>query len=561
MTEHNTNSKRRLLATCLGDCVHVAGVRRFLDLAAEAGLETRFLGAAQPVGSILAEVQAWRPDVLALSYRLTPDALARLLDELLPALGPERDGGLRLIFGGPDPNCAVVAETGAFEATFGSSATDAVSRAYLHGQEIPREIVDWPQDLIARIEAKSPLPLIRHHFGQPTVDLTVQGAATIAASGALDVLSLGPDQNAQASFFRPEEMDPAQDGAGGVPVRSEDDFRRIYQATRTGNYPLVRCYSGTRDVLRMAGVLARTINNAWTAIPLFWYNVLDLRSDRPLREAIAEGQAAMRWHAERGIPVEVNDSHQWSLRSAPDAVAVASFFLAAYNARAQGVKDYVGQFMFNTPAGMTPDMDLAKMLAKLELVSELSEGGQGFRVWRETRTGLASLPADQDAAIGQMCGSIAMQLALAPHIVHVVSFSEAHHAATVGDVISAARIAQGVIDAVLRGYPDPRQDPRVAARRDELIGEARLLLAAIKEIAPPGTRDPFTDPETLARAVECGLMDAPDLQGNPAAWGHTETKVIGGSCLTVDGAGLPMPEARRVAECLMRAAEQQHDNR
>ncbi len=554
MAKPGTSSTRRLLATCLGDCVHVAGVRRFLELAAEAGYETRFLGAAQPAGAVVEAVRSWRPDVLALSYRLTPEALVKLLETLLPALAEARGGGMRLIFGGPDPNCAAASATGAFEATFGSGATEMYCRAYLRGEEVRRPVVAWPQDLVGRIEAKAPRPLLRHHFGQPTVEQTVEGAAAIASAGAIDVLSLGPDQNAQASFFRPEEMDPAQDGAGGVPLRSEEDLGRIYEATRTGNYPLVRCYSGTRDVMRMADVLARKINNAWGAIPLFWYNLLDLRSDRPLRESIAEGQSAIGWHAERGIPVEVNDSHQWSLRSAPDAVAVASFYLAAYNAKALGVREYVGQFMFNTPAGMAPDMDLAKMLAKLAITGELQEGG-GFRIWRETRTGLASLPAEEDAAIGHMCGSIAMQLALRPHIVHVVSYSEAHHAATTGDVIKAARIAAGVIDALWAGYPDVSRDPAVQARRDELIGDARRIVAAIRELAPPGAGDPLTHPETLARAVECGLLDAPDLAGNPAAWGRTQAKLIGGACLAVGDGGSPLAETARVAESLLRARE------
>jgi methylmalonyl-CoA mutase cobalamin-binding subunit len=550
----DTSRKTRLLATSLGDCVHVAGVRRFVDLAQAEGYETRFLGPAQPVKAVAEAVTEWQPDVLAISYRLTADSLDRLLQELLPLLAEQRAGGLQLIFGGPDPNCAVADGTGKFAATFGSATDDSVSRAYLRGEERPRHQGAWPQDLVARIEAKRPYPLLRHHFGQPTVQATADGAAEIAEASVLDVLSLGPDQNAQASFFRPEEMDPAQDGAGGVPLRTEDDFRRIYQATRTGNHPLVRCYSGTRDVVRMADILSRTINNAWSAIPLFWYNQLDMRSPRPLRESIVEAHAAMRWHAERGIPVEVNDSHQWSLRSAPDAVAVASFFLAAYNAKAAGVRDYVGQMMFNTPAGTTPAMDLAKMLAKMALTDELT--GDGFRIWRETRTGLASMPADQDAAIGHMCGSIAMQLAVRPHILHVVSYTEAHHAATTADVIAAARMAQGVIDGIQVGLPEMHGDPRVIARRDQLITEGRLILSAIKEIAPPGTRDPWTDPETLARAVECGLMDAPDLAGNPAAWGKVRTRLVEGACRAVDEHGLPVLEQRRVADALVRAREQ-----
>ncbi len=549
MTRRSSRSRARLLATCLGDCVHVAGVRRFLALADQAGLETRFLGTAQPPEAIVAEVQRWEPDVLALSYRLTPDALERMLADIVPRLRPRIDAGLRLVFGGTDPNCAVAARMGVFEATFGSSSSDIDCRAYLVGGEAAAAPAELPATLRARIKARAPAPLIRHHFGQPTVDETVRGAREIAQAEVLDVLSLGPDQNAQASFFRPAEMDPAQDGAGGVPIRTEDDLRLIYAATRTGNRPLVRCYSGTRDVLRMADVLQRTISNAWAAIPLFWYNVLDRRSDRGLRDAIGEAQTGISWHAERGVPVEVNESHQWSLRGAPDSVAVATFFLAAYNAKRLGVRDYIGQMMFNTPAGTAPDMDLAKMLAKLELAGELEEDG-GFAIWRETRTGLASVPTGIERAAGHMCGSIAIQLAVRPHILHVVGYSEASHAARAGDVIGSARMAGGIVDVLLRGLPDMTRDRRVTARRDELLGEARLLLAAVRELAPRRIRDPWTDPETLASAVECGLLDAPDLAGNPPARGSVRTAIVDGACRATDDSGRPVAEARRVAECL-----------
>jgi len=117
-------------------------------------------------------------------------------------------------------------------------------------------------------------------------------------------LSLGPGRNAQVSFIGPEEKDPAQNGAGGVPIGSEEHLVRIYDATRTGNRLLVCCYSGTRDALRMAYVLHRTINNAWVALPLLWYNALDRRSDRPLRSSMAEAQAGICWHGDRGIPVQ-----------------------------------------------------------------------------------------------------------------------------------------------------------------------------------------------------------------------------------------------------------------
>ncbi len=424
--------------------------------------------------------------------------------------------------------------------------------AYLRGeQQQTGPAAPPPQNLPERIRWKSPYPLLRHHFGRPTIAETVAGVAEIAAAGCLDVLSLGTDQNAQEHFFRPTEMDPTAHGAGGVPVRTEADLETIYAHTRLGNHPLMRCYSGTRDTMKWAPMLAKTIHNAWCAIPLFWYTRLDGRSTRPLRTAIPETKALMRWHAEHGIPVEMNESHHWSLRDAPDVVAVVAAYLAAYNARSAGVRDYVQQLMFNNPPCTSPIMDLGKMLAKLELVEGLQDGQ--FHVWRETRGGLTSYPPDPAVARGHLAATVALQMQLRPHIVHIVGHTEAHHATTAAELIEACHITDGVISQCLLGLPDMTGDTRVQDRKDQLIAEAGILLSAIAALAPEDT-DPFADAATLARAVEIGLLDAPHLRGNAAACGTIVTRMIGGACVAVDPAsGDPIPEAERVTGLLKRA--------
>jgi hypothetical protein len=146
-------------------------------------------------------------------------------------------------------------------------------------------------------------------FWLPDIEDTVRGAREIAEARVLDVRSLAPDQNAQEFFFHPERMRPELDGAGGVGLRSPEDLRRIYEATRTGNYPLLRCYSGANDLVRWGSMLRETIRIAWGAVPLFWYSRLDGRSQRPLEASIAENCGAIGWYASQGIPVEVNDGH------------------------------------------------------------------------------------------------------------------------------------------------------------------------------------------------------------------------------------------------------------
>jgi len=558
-----------VLGAALGDCVHVAGVLHFLALAEEEGWETCFLGPAQPVSAVVEAIDRLGPALVGLSYRLGPGPAASYLGELSELLRRRRGEPPVLVFGGTPAVCRVAEATGLFARVFPSSATPEDIRQFLRsavGAEPPpassrpaagRNSDRLPGDspgggLVERIAASYPWPLFRHHFGLPDLEATVAGCARLAESGLVDVISLGPDQHTQERFFHPEEIDEASAGAGGVPIRSPEDFRRLRQASLRGNFPLMRCYSGTRDILRMAKLLLETIDNAWCAVPLFWYNVLDARSDRPLRESIRENMEVVAWHAERGVPVEVNEAHHWSLREAPDTVAVAAAFLAAYNAKRRGVRHYVSQYMFNTPPDTWPDMDLGKMLAKIELIEGLHD--ETFTTYRQVRTGLASLPADLDEAKGHLAASTYLQTALRPHIVHVVAYCEADHVAAPDEILESVRICRRVVREATAGRSESVFPVAALERRDELAAEARVLLAAVADLAPPGTADPWTDPETLARAVETGLLDCPHLAGNPAACGRVQTRMLAGRCVAVDSEGRAVSEAQRVKEALARAA-------
>jgi hypothetical protein len=542
---------RLILGAAIGDCVHVAGVVNFLNLAEQLGYNTVCLGPAVGLDDLLDHIDVLDPAIVAVGYRLTPENCRNLLAELSAKAAARGCTCRTWLFGGTEPCVAVARETGLFQMTFASGASKAQVVAFLRGEQTGGGPAAPPPDtLVDRIRWKAPYPLLRHHFGRPTVAETLQGVVDIARAGCLDVISLGTDQNAQEHFFRPEHMDPGAHGAGGVPVRTEDDLAALYAHSRLGNYPLMRCYSGTRDTLRWAPMLARTIRNAWCAIPLFWYTQLDGRSTRPLRESIPEAQALMRWHAEHSMPVEMNESHHWSLRDAPDVIAVVAAYLAAYNARAAGVQDYVQQLMFNNPPSTSPAMDLGKMLAKLELVEGLQDGR--FQVWRETRGGLTSYPPDPHVACGHLAATVVLQMQLKPHIVHIVGPTEAHHATTADELIAACRITDGTISQCLLGLPDMTGDPRVQRRKEQLLADAATLLDAIAQLAPPGC-DPFTDADTLASAVDIGLLDAPHLRGNRAACGRVVTRMLGGACIAIDPASnKPIPEAERVAQALAR---------
>jgi len=340
-------------------------------------------------------------------------------------------------------------------------------------------------------------------------------------------------------------MDSGQDGAGGVPLRSESDFKSLYTASRRGNYPLLRCYSGTNDLIKMSEVLLNNIKNAWCAVPLCWYNVLDNRSERKLEQSIAENQSVMKWNAERGIPVEVNESHHWSLRYSPDSVAVAAAYLAAHNAKMMGVKVYIAQYMFNTPPETSFTMDLAKMEAKVELVESLHD--ESFITLRQTRSGLYSYPTDFDSSKGQLASSTMLQMQLDPDIVHVVAYCEADHAAKPEDIMESVKITRKVIENYLYGCPDMKLDEKVKKRKKQLIADALMIIDKIKKLDKHGRySDPLISPAIISRAIKTGVLDAPHLCGVKAARGSIRTMFIDGKNLTVDENYRPISEKERL---------------
>ena len=263
--EKGNNLKGLMIGAAMGDCVHVAGTLNFLRLASAESYRTEFLGAAKSPEEIAKVARERGAEFVAVGYRLDPNAAKNLIARLGTALKHEGISP-KVLFGGTPPVAEVASRSGLFDVVFsGKEDVDEVI-AWLKGGRSVGQVAAYADNLADRIAEKAPYPVLRHHFGLPSVEATIDGIKKIAEAQVLDVISLGPDQNFQANYFRPDDMDRDQDGAGGVPVRSEADLRRLFDASRRGNYPLMRCYSGTRDVIRMAGLLKDTIHNPWGAI-------------------------------------------------------------------------------------------------------------------------------------------------------------------------------------------------------------------------------------------------------------------------------------------------------
>lgn len=548
---------KTVVAAALGECVHVAGVMNFLRLAETAGWRTIFLGPAVPVEEVIRVAKREKAELVGISYRLTPETGERLLGEFAEAASDLHERGVRFAFGGTPPVAERARSIGFFDRAFDGSEQVEEVLSYLKGRQTEaKSEADYPQTTVERIQWKAPYPILRHHFGLPTLEATIAGIERIAEAHALDVISLGIDQDAQENFYHPERQNPRQKGAGGVPVRSEADYRALYEASRRGNFPMLRTYSGTDDFIRLAEMYKRTINIAWCAIPLFWFNQMDGRGPWDLEGSIREHQSVMQWYGENNIPVELNEPHHWGMRDSSDVTFVVAAYLSAYNARAFGVKNYIAQMMFNSPPGLSDAMDLAKMLAVIEMISPLARSGRGaggegeFHVLKQTRIGLLSHPLDTDAARGHLAAATYLQMSLKPDIYHIVGHTEADHAATAEDVIEASKIVRRAIQNAM-GAPDMTRDPVIQKRVKALVKDANLLLDAIRSLSASAS-DPLTDPATLTLAVTSGLMDAPQLLNNKFGRGQVRTRILNGASVAVDDKGKALDESKRLKSLLIR---------
>jgi hypothetical protein len=158
-----------------------------------------------------------------------------------------------------------------------------------------------------------------------------------------------------------------------------------------------------------------------------------------------------------------------------------------------------------------------------------------------------SYPVELAAARAQLGASVYLQMAVRPQIVHVVGYCEADHAARPEEVIESCRMARRAIENALYGAPDMAADPKVQARKEVLEADAVQIIDGIRRLGAGAVGDPLLDVEVLARAVEIGLLDAPNLRGSPHACGRVRTRAIDGAILAVDEDGRPLEERQRLA--------------
>ena len=156
---------------------------------------------------------------------------------------------------------------------------------------------NWSDSLVERIQQVRELenrPIIRAHIGiaAETIEPTVQAIEKLSEAEAFEIVSLAPDQTSQellAKFIRGEE-DPSKylSGQGGAPIRTVEDLKRLKAASRRGNFPMMRIYTGTDELVALAHLWEEHLNSCFPAVPIFFYNELDGRGPISIRDSFDE---------------------------------------------------------------------------------------------------------------------------------------------------------------------------------------------------------------------------------------------------------------------------------
>lgn len=380
-------------------------------------------------------------------------------------------------------------------------------------------------DFITRIK-ESNIPVIRSHYGVPAhnIEPTIEGIKMLSEARVVDEISLGSSDLSQRYYGHPEMFDGRKND-GGVPYKTKDDLRRLYMASRCGNYPAMKPYCHVVDIIPFIHecIDVGLLTGAHQAIPLFWFNELDGRGPHNVRESIHEHFEAVRTLASLGLPVEMNDPNQWSSRLAHDTIIVTSYALISAVMSMCGVGNMVLQMQFNKPKETGDYADLAKMTAGLFMAQKMSISRVNpANILIEARTGIESLSPNMNKAKWQLGRSTLLQMMMRPNILHVVSYCEANHAATAEDIIDSSKLVRRAVK-IFRKYETDimreMQNPLVIERRDYLIRECQYLLSEIARLHPNFTSVNSIEQlakyvgnaDVLSTAIERKIISAPGI--------------------------------------------------
>jgi methylmalonyl-CoA mutase cobalamin-binding subunit len=145
---------KKILGACIGSCVHVAGIINFLDLSKKFGYAGDFIGSAVDIDDLAVSVKKEKPDIVAISYRLSPESFDPLMKELKEKIY-EKNKGIRLILGTTKPVADKAKKYGIFDAIFTGEEKQEYVIGYLKNDFARQKEKRPPQKLVDRIAFQS----------------------------------------------------------------------------------------------------------------------------------------------------------------------------------------------------------------------------------------------------------------------------------------------------------------------------------------------------------------------------------------------------------------------
>ncbi len=408
-------------------------------------------------------------------------------------------------------------------------------------------------------------PLIRAHSGPYSAEMTREQCLKeynkwcrkLASDGYLDILSIGSSQLSQSNFG---ENWYGKVNGGGVPVNSEQEYRDIWQAATP---MLVRTYSGTKNVKKMAEIYENTINISWHALSLWWFNELDGRGPNSLYKNLQEHIQTIKYIASTEKPVETNVPHHFAFRGCDDVTYVVSAYLAAKMTKKCGVKTFILQNMLNTPRSTWGIQDLAKSRVMLKLVKSLQD--ENFRVVLQTRAGLDYFKPNleeakiQLAAVTALMDDIDPDNIYSPEIIHVVSYCEALFLATpeiLNDSIKITRTSLNKYRELKRNYMAPNaKTEEINHRTVRLEQTARKIINEMEKNIPD-----LYSPEGLYIAFVAGWLPVPELWNSSEEFSYAknwETRMNNGGIDLMEK-GILMTTDRKINICAKNIPEAEY---
>lgn len=392
--------------------------------------------------------------------------------------------------------------------------------------------------------SKHSLPIIRTHSGpynenrEEALMEYSSWCRDLAESRLLDVLSIGSSQLTQSNFG--EDWHGMPNG-GGVPVNSEAEYMNI---KKDANPMLVRTYSGTKNILKLAHIHEHALNICWHALSFWWFDELDGRGNNTLYENLKEHFDTIRYIVTTGKPIEPNVPHHFAFRGADDVTYIVSGFLAAKAIKKMGAGHVILQNMLNTPKYTCGVQDLAKGRVLIKLVRELEDNA--FQVSLQTRGGLDFFSPNLEEAKIQLAAVTCMMDDLependnSPEIIHVVNYSEAVRLATPPIIKDSIKITLNALHsyrlARKKGLvPNMKYDKEVQYRYESLLHDAREAIRLLES----NISNLYT-PEGFERIFREGFLAVPYLMDQDNKWPKArmwKTAVKNGGVYVVDDEG------------------------